>query len=90
MDLKKNKIVGLTGVDTRNLTKRIRDKGACNAMIHFPKKEFESTTYLKNKLKSFPSMKSLDLATEVSTSNIYSFSISEKKIINPFKIKGKF
>ena len=59
-------------------------------MIHFPKKEFESTTYLKNKLKSFPSMKSLDLATEVSTSNVYSFSISDKKIINPFKLKGKF
>ena len=35
-------------------------------------------------------MKSLDLATEVSTSNVYSFSVSDKKIINPFKLKGKF
>ena len=35
-------------------------------------------------------MKSLDLATEITTSNVYSFSISDKKIINPFKLKGKF
>ena len=82
---KKRGKICISKIDTRNLTKRIRDKGACNAMIHFPKKEFKSTTYLKNKLKSFPSMKSLDLATEVSTSNVYSFSISDKKIINPFQ-----
>jgi len=88
--LKKEGKICISKIDTRNLTKRIRDKGACNAMIHFPKKEFKSTTYLKDRLKSFPSMKSLDLATEVSTSNVYSFSISEKKIINPFKLKGKF
>ena len=88
--LKNEGKICISKIDTRNLTKRIRDKGACNAMIHFPKKEFKPMTYLKNKLKKFPSMKSLDLATEITTSNVYSFSISDKKIINPFKLKGKF
>ena len=39
--LKKNKIVGITGIDTRNLTNLIRDKGAPKGTISF---------YNKNKL----------------------------------------
>ena len=33
--LKKNKIVGITGIDTRNLTNIIRDKGDANNFIFF-------------------------------------------------------
>ena len=36
--LKKNKIVGITGIDTRNLTNFIRDKGAPKGTICFSKK----------------------------------------------------
>ena len=36
--LKKNKIVGITGIDTRNLTSYIRDKGAPKGTISFSKK----------------------------------------------------
>ena len=36
--LKKNKIVGITGIDTRNLTNLIRDKGAPKGTISFFKK----------------------------------------------------
>ena len=36
--LKKNKIVGITGIDTRNLTNFIRDKGAPKGTISFSKK----------------------------------------------------
>ena len=36
--LKKNKIVGITGIDTRNLTNTIRDKGAPKGTISFSKK----------------------------------------------------
>ena len=39
--VKKNKIVGITGIDTRNLTNFIRDKGAPKGTISF---------YNKNKL----------------------------------------
>ena len=35
--LKKNKIVGLTGIDTRNLTNFIRDKGAPKGTVVFLK-----------------------------------------------------
>ncbi len=36
--LKKNKIVGITGIDTRSLTKIIRDEGAPKGTISFLKK----------------------------------------------------
>ena len=36
--LKKNKIVGITGIDTRNLTNLIRDKGAPKGTISFSTK----------------------------------------------------
>ena len=36
--LKKNKIVGITGLDTRSLTNFIRDKGAPKGTISFSKK----------------------------------------------------
>ena len=36
--LKKNKIIGITGIDTRNLTNFIRDKGAPKGTISFSKK----------------------------------------------------
>ena len=35
--LKKNKIVGITGIDTRNLTNFIRDKGAQKGTLSFSK-----------------------------------------------------
>ena len=37
--LKKNQVVGITGVDTRNLTNLIRDKGAPKGTIFFSKKK---------------------------------------------------
>ena len=36
--VKKNKIVGITGIDTRNLTNFIRDKGAPKGTISFSTK----------------------------------------------------
>ena len=38
MWLKKNKIVGITGLDTRGLTNYIRDKGAPKGTISFSNK----------------------------------------------------
>ena len=37
--LKKNQVVGITGIDTRNLTNLIRDKGAPKGTIVFSKKK---------------------------------------------------
>ena len=69
--LKKQNIVGIKNIDTRALTRYIRDNGAMNGII-------SSTTDNKNeltsKLKSSPSMTGLDLAKIVSTKNIYDWS----------------
>ena len=44
--LMKNKIVGITGIDTRNLTNFIRDKGAPKGTISYNKKNVFNTKKL--------------------------------------------
>ena len=87
-NLKKIKKACITGIDTRLLTKIIRDEGACNALIHFPKKNLKKTDYLKNQLTSFPSMKNTDLASEVSTKYIYKWDNNNKIPIDFENIKS--
>ena len=69
--LKKNKIVGITGIDTRNLTNTIRDKGAPKGTISFSKKgKFNIKNLLANTQK-WSGLKNLDLAEKVSTKKTY-------------------
>ena len=78
--LKINKKVCVSNIDTRALTKRIRNLGACKALIHFPENAFfENMTNLKTKLIKFPSMKNLDLASKISTNYVYKW-FNQKKI----------
>ncbi len=79
--LKRYGIVGIEGLDTRKLTKIIRETGAMNAVI--------STTDLDDgslvkKAKEFPSMSGLDLAKVVTTKTQYKFSMNGK---SEFKFK---
>ena len=69
--LKKNKIVGITGLDTRNLTNYIRDKGAPKGTISNSKKGIFKIKKLINKSIKWPGLKGLDLAEEVSTKKAY-------------------
>ena len=65
--LKKNKIVGLTGLDTRSLTNLIRDKGAPRGTIsHNRKGNFRIKKLINSTLK-WPGLNGLDLAKTVST-----------------------
>ena len=73
--LKKNKIVGIQHIDTRALTRHIRDQGAMNGIISSVDTDINS---LSNKLKNAPSMNGLDLAKVVSTKEIYKWSESGK------------
>ena len=60
--LKKNKIVGLTGLDTRSLTNFIRDKGAPKGTISNNKKgKFNIKKLINNSIK-WPGLDGLDLA----------------------------
>ena len=69
--LKKNKIVGLTGLDTRSLTNFIRDKGAPRGTIAFSKKQKFNISKLTNTTLKWSGLKNLDLAKEVSTPKNY-------------------
>ena len=66
--LKKNKIVGIKEIDTRSLTRHIRDKGAMNGIISSNNLDIQS---LDKKLKKFPDMNGLDLAKDVTTQKKY-------------------
>ena len=69
--LKKNKIVGITGIDTRNLTNIIRDEGAPKGTIYFSKNgNFNVKKILKN-TKNWSGLRNLDLAKKVTTKRNY-------------------
>ena len=69
--LRKQNIVGIKNIDTRALTRHLRDNGAMNGIISSIK---DNKNKLTSKLKSSPSMTGLDLAKIVSTKNIYDWS----------------
>ena len=72
--LKKNKIVGITGLDTRTLTNFIRDKGAPKGTIAFSKNKNFNISELINTTIKWSGLKNLDLAEKVSTKKKYIWS----------------
>lgn len=69
--LRVNKIVGIQKIDTRALTRHIRNNGAMNGIISTIDSDVDS---LKQKLKKAPDMTGLDLAKEVTCQNHYTWS----------------
>ena len=69
--LKKNKIVGITGLDTRSLTNFIRDRGAPKGTIAYSKKNKFNISKLTNSTIKWSGLKNLDLAKIVSTPKNY-------------------
>ena len=100
--LKKNKKVGISQIDTRTITRRIRDNGYCNVLINYPKNGNLSIEKLHKQLKNFPSIANQDLAIEASTDYIYEWNnfrkekisniseLEKKKIIAVFDFGVKF
>jgi carbamoyl-phosphate synthase small subunit len=72
--LKKNRIVGITGLDTRGLTNSIRDKGAPKGTISFSKKGIFNINKLTNVTTKWNGLKNLDLAELVTTKKNYIWS----------------
>lgn len=66
--LKENGIIGIQGIDTRALTRHLRDKGAQNGIISTIDFDPES---LVRKARGIPSMSGLDLASGVTCSAPY-------------------
>ena len=69
--LKNNNIVGIQGLDTRAITRVIRENGAMNAIIS--SEEVDQSKLLK-KLKEIPSMDGLNLANRVTCDSSYHYS----------------
>lgn len=65
-----NKLIAISGIDTRSLVKHIREKGAMNAIICSEDRSIED---LKKELAAAPSMEGLELATKVTTGEPYDF-----------------
>ena len=65
--LRKNKIIGLIGLDTRSLTNLIRDKGAPRGTISHKKNGDFNLKKLINTTLKWPGLNGLDLAKTVST-----------------------
>lgn len=61
-------LVGIADVDTRQLVRYIRQKGAMNAIISSEELDEE---VLKKRVREIPSMKGLELSSQVSTTNAY-------------------
>jgi len=71
--LKTRGIIAITGVDTRALTARIREKGMPNGVIaHDPAGKFDIDA-LKAEAKAWPGLLGLDLVPEVTSGQSYSW-----------------
>ena len=69
--LKSMNLVGVTGIDTRALTRRIRELGAPNgALAHLPEGRLD-TVSLRQAAAAWPGLEGMDLAREVSCRQSY-------------------
>ena len=89
--LKLNDISGISGIDTRMLTKIIRKYKSCNALIAFNELGRFNIEELTCKLKNYPKMDGLNLSSSVTTQKSYNFDERPHELISPNKnITGKF
>ncbi|WP_339862267.1 glutamine-hydrolyzing carbamoyl-phosphate synthase small subunit [Paremcibacter congregatus] len=67
-------LVGISGIDTRRLTRRIREQGAPSGVIcHSPDGTFDIPALMKQ-AQSWPGLEGMDLAAEVSCTETYQWS----------------
>lgn len=69
--LKRNNIVAIADIDTRKLTRLLREKGAQNGCIIAG--DAPDAALALQKAKAFPGLKGMDLAKEVTTKEAYSW-----------------
>jgi carbamoyl-phosphate synthase small subunit len=69
--LKSHGMTGISGVDTRALTARIRDGGAPNGVLSFPADGRFDIPALLAQAQAWPGLEGMDLAKEVTTRQAY-------------------
>jgi carbamoyl-phosphate synthase small subunit len=71
--LKRHDLPALTGVDTRRITRRVRDGGAPNAVLRYdPEKRFDLDDIIAN-ARAWPGLEGMDLAKQVTCRQTYSW-----------------
>ena len=70
--MKRSRLVGISGIDTRRLVRHIRTKGVMNAVISAVDLDDNS---LVEKARSWPSMDGLELASRVTTDKPFDFAV---------------
>lgn len=73
--LKRHQVVAIAGIDTRRLTRLLREKGAQNACL-MAGEQLDETAALQA-ARSFPGLQGMDLAKEVSTQHPYVWELGE-------------
>ena len=84
--LKKNKVVGIEGIDTRRLVRHIRTQGAMRGIIS---SDGARLSELKKKLEGYPGLVGRDIVRDVTTKKIYSWNKGTVDVLNPRRTKGK-
>ncbi|MGV3586093.1 MAG: glutamine-hydrolyzing carbamoyl-phosphate synthase small subunit [Adhaeribacter sp.] len=72
----RSNIIGICEIDTRELVRHIRDKGAMNAIISSDEADIK---ILQEKLNATPSMDGLELASKVSTKEVYDLNTPQQQ-----------
>jgi carbamoyl-phosphate synthase small subunit len=72
--MRRNRLVGISGVDTRRLVLHIREAGVMNAVISAVDLDDDS---LVAKAREWPSMDGLELASRVTVAEAYDFAVSD-------------
>ena len=81
--LKKNNVVGISGIDTRKLTNHLRTFGSMNACLSA---NGMSNDEALTEAKSFSGLAGLDLAKEVTTQTPYEFKPKTQSINNQYHV----
>ncbi len=71
--LKAQNITGLSGVDTRRLTRRIRDLGAPSGVIAYRPQGELDIAGMRNEAASWPGLEGMDLALDVTCGQTYAW-----------------
>ncbi len=79
--LKTNNVVGIADIDTRKLTRILREKGAQAGCIFVGKPTQENIDNALEQAKNFPGLKGMDLAKEVTTEKAYQWRNASWKLI---------
>ena len=72
--MRANGRIGLSGVDTRALTRKIRTEGAPNGVIAYREDGQFDVEALLEKARAWPGLEGMDLAKEVSCRQMYRWS----------------